>query len=81
MRSSEEMLLAIAILFVAGVAADAKSFLETSLPIFTSDNAAQKISTDGGYSDVAVLLDGTIVVAHEPDGPSKGFPLLRFNSA
>jgi sialidase-1 len=39
----------------------------------------RRITPDGGYSDVAVLDDGTILVAYEPDGPRKGIALAHFN--
>ena len=41
----------------------------------------RRIASDGGYSDVAVLSDGTILVAYEPDGARKGIVLARFNLA
>lgn len=37
------------------------------------------ITTDGGYSDVAVLSDKTILVAYEPDGAREGIAPARFN--
>jgi sialidase-1 len=41
----------------------------------------RRITPDGGYSDVAVLSDSTILVAYEPDGARKGVALARFNLA
>lgn len=39
----------------------------------------RRIVPEGGYSDVAVLADGTILVAYEPDGARKGIALARFS--
>jgi hypothetical protein len=41
----------------------------------------RRIAPDGGYSDVAVLKDGTILVACEPDGAKRGIVLARCNLA
>lgn len=41
----------------------------------------RRIAPDGGYSDVAVLSDGTVLVAYEPDEARKGIVLARFNLA
>jgi arylsulfatase A-like enzyme len=41
----------------------------------------RRIAPDGGYSDAAVLSDGTVLVAYEPDGARKGIVLARFNLA
>jgi sialidase-1 len=41
----------------------------------------RRITPEGGYSDVAVLRDGTILAAYEPDGARKGIALARFNLA
>lgn len=39
----------------------------------------RRITPNGGYSDVAVLTDGTILVAYEPDRAREGIALARFN--
>ncbi len=39
----------------------------------------RKIASGGGYSDVAVLGDGTILVAYEPDGARTGIVTARFS--
>jgi len=39
----------------------------------------RKITTDGGYSDVAVLPDKTILVVYEPNGAREGIAVARFN--